>query len=305
MRIWLRKFAGPLFALIAAVGFSAKAIFIKMAYAEAHLDSSTLLALRMLFSMPFFLLMASWGGRMGGRTESGPITRRDWLLLSALGFLGYYMASFLDFLGLQYISAALERLILFTYPGMVLLFSVLFLGKVIHGREILALILSFSGICVVFVQDLRITESPKALWTGSGLVLLSSIAYSVYLVGNVDVIRRLGSMRFTGVAASISSIFVLGHFWIFHPWRQLAVPSSIYGLVLLLALLSTAIPIWLTSEAIRRIGPSHVAIVGSVGPIITIGLSAWLLNEAVTIYTFLGALLVLGGVLLVSGLREG
>lgn len=306
-----------------------------MAYAQTAMDTSTLLALRMLFSLPFFVAMAVWGGKVGERTGSGAITRRDWALLSVLGFLGYYLASFLDFLGLQYISAALERLILFTYPGIVLLFSVLFLGKTIHGREILALLLSFSGICIVFVHDLRITESPRALWVGSRLILLSSIAYSAYLVGNVAIIRRLGSMRFTGVAASISSVFVLGHFLVLHPLSQLRVPPSIYGVVILLALLSTAIPIWLTSEAIRRIGPSHVAIVGSVGPVITIGLSAWLLDEAVTVYTFLGtrakrsppapwsspvflrnwwrgpcplrflgALLVLGGVVLVSGLRD-
>ncbi len=302
---WLKRFGGPLFALLGAVGFSAKAVFIKMVYTRAAMDTSTLLALRMLYSLPFFVAMAVWGGKVGAGTESGPIGRRDWGLLALLGFLGYYVASFLDFLGLQYISAALERLILFTYPGIVLLFSVLFRGKTIHGREMLALGLSFGGICVVFAHDLRVTESPRALWIGSGFVFLSAVVYSAYLVGNVEVIRRLGSMRFTGVAASISSVFVLGHFLVFHPVSQLRAPASIQGIVILLALVSTALPLWMTSEAIRLIGPSHVAIVTSVGPIITIGLSAWWLGEVVTVYTYLGAVLVLAGVVLVSGLRNG
>lgn len=284
-----------MFAVLAALGFSAKAIFIKIAYTTARIDSISLLSLRMLFSLPFFLAMAWWGGR--GRA---PLTLRDWGLLSWFGFLGYYFSSFLDFLGLQYISAALERLILFTYPAVVLLLSSLMYGRSIHGREILALLISFSGIAVVFVQDLKITESPRALWIGSALVFATSLTYSFYLVGNTSLIRRLGATRFTGMAASISSVFVLGHFLAMHSPGDLHIPASLYVTVLALALVSTAIPIWMTSEALRLIGPNRVAIISSIGPILTIWMGALFLGETVNAVTYLGAILVLAGVALVT-----
>jgi drug/metabolite transporter (DMT)-like permease len=289
---------GPVYALIAAIGFSAKAIFIKLVYAQSRVDSVTLLALRMLFALPFFLWMAWFSGR---RTPAA-ITPRDWVALAWLGFLGYYFASLLDFLGLQYISAALERLILFLYPAIVMVLAVVMYGKPVHGREILALILSFSGIAAVFVSDLRLSETPRALWTGGALVFASSVAYAFYLVGNNDLIRRLGAMRFTGIAASISAVFVLGHFIVTRPVAALHIPVAMYSNVLALALVSTALPIWLTSEAIRRVGPSRVAIVGSVGPIFTIWMGGLFLGEPVTAITILGALLVLGGVMLVTNL---
>ncbi len=289
--IWI----GPLFAALAAIGFSAKAIFIKIAYAGARIDSITLIALRMLFSLPFFLGMAWWGGRGQAR-----LTRRDWVLLSWFGFLGYYFSSLLDFLGLQYISAALERLILFTYPAVVLILSAVLFGRSIHGREILALLLSFSGIAAVFLQDLKITQSPRELWIGSGLVFAASLTYSFYLVGNTALIRRLGATRFTGMAASISAVFVLGHFLALHSPRALHVPADLYAAVLGLSLVSTAIPIWMTSEALRRIGPNRVAIIGSIGPILTIWMGALFLGESVNAVTYLGAILVLGGVAIVT-----
>lgn len=291
------KFLGPIFALLGAIGFSAKAIFIKIAYATAHIDSVTLLALRMLFSLPFFLGMAWFAGRSAG---AEPLTRRDWLLLTWFGFLGYYFSSYLDFKGLQYISAALERLILFTYPAVVVFLSALLYKRVIHGREILALLLSFSGIALVFVQDLRLSESPRDLWIGGGLIFSASLTYAGYLVGNTGIIRRIGAARFTGLAASISSIFVLGHFLATHSVASLNIPPSLYLTVTALALISTALPIWLTSEALRLVGPSRVAIISSVGPIVTIGLGALFLGEHLSAVTVVGALFVLGGVSLVT-----
>ncbi|MCZ2152067.1 MAG: DMT family transporter [Bryobacterales bacterium] len=293
-----RNWIGPLYALIAAIGFSAKAIFIKIVYAQSRVDPVTLLALRMLFALPFFLWMAWFSGR---RTPAA-ITRRDWMALGWLGFLGYYFASLLDFLGLQYISAALERLILFLYPTIVMALAVVLYGKPVHGREVLALLLSFSGIAAVFVSDLRLSETPRALWTGGALVFASSVAYAFYLVGNNELIRKLGAMRFTGIAASISAVFILGHFFVTRPVAALRIPPAMYSQVLALAVVSTALPIWMTSEAIRRAGPSRVAIVGSVGPIFTIWMGGLFLGEPVTAITMLGALLVLGGVMLVTNL---
>jgi drug/metabolite transporter (DMT)-like permease len=291
------KLLGPAFALLGAIGFSAKAIFIKIAYATAHVDSVTLLALRMLSSLPFFLGMAWYAGRQQG---AQPLTRRDWLLLAWFGFLGYYFSSYLDFKGLQYISAALERLILFTYPAVVVFLSAFLYKRPIHGREIGALLLSFSGIAIVFLQDLRISESPHELWIGGGLIFAASLTYACYLVGNTGLIRRIGAARFTGLAASISSVFVLGHFFATHPLAALDIPASLYMTVTALALLSTALPIWLTSEALRLVGPSRVAIISSVGPIVTIVLGTVFLGEHLSTVTVLGAVLVLCGVSLVT-----
>lgn len=288
---------GPLLALLAATGFSAKAIFIKLAYAEARIDAVTLLALRMLFSLPFFLWMIWWGGRKAGVE---PIGRRDWLLLIWLGFLGNYAASYLDFRSLQYISAALERLILFTYPAIVLILSALFLGRAVHGKEALAILLSFSGIGLVFWHDMRFAGSARDLWIGGALVFLASLAYAAYLVGNTEVIRRVGSLRFAGIVTSISAVFVLAHFAATHPLSALAIPPRLYGIVLALAVVSTAIPNWLTAEAIRRIGSSRVAIIGTIGPILTIFMGGVFLKEPMTIELLFGALLVLGGVTLAS-----
>lgn len=288
---------GPIFALLGAIGFSAKAIFIKVAYAQAHIDSVTLLALRMLLSMPFFLGMSWWSSRSPGAL---PLTRRDAFLLALFGFLGYYFSSFLDFFGLQFISAALERLILFTYPTFVVILSAIFFHRPIHGKEILALLLSFSGIAIVFVEDLKIAESPHALWVGGGLVFGASITYSIYLVGNTPLIHRLGSTRFTGLAASMSSVFVLGHFLAIHRVSELNIPAVAYPTILGLALVSTVIPIWLTSEALRLAGPSRVAIMSSIGPIVTIWLGVIFLGEPLSLITFAGAFLVLAGVALTT-----
>lgn len=290
-----RNWIGPFYALIAAAGFSAKAIFIKSVYMHSRVDAVTLLALRMLFALPFFLWMAWFSGR-----GNSAVARRDWLTLVWLGFLGYYFASLLDFLGLQYISAALERLILFLYPTIVMVLAVVMYGKTVNGREVLALLLSFSGIAAVFVSDLRLSETPRALWIGGALVFASSTAYAFYLVGSNSLIQRLGAMRFTGVAASISAVFVLGQFLATRPVAALWIPSAMYGRVLGLAVVSTALPIWMTSEAIRRAGPSRVAIIGSAGPILTIWMGGLFLDEPVTAITMLGAFLVLGGVTLVT-----
>lgn len=268
-----------------------------MAYAQGHMDTPTLLALRMLLSLPFFVLMA-W---LGSRKPAAPrLTRRDWLLLFWFGFIGYYFSSFLDFLALQYISAALERLILFTYPTIVVLLSAALYGRSIHGKEMLALLLSFGGIALVFVEDLKITQTPRELWIGGSLVFCAAFTYSLYLVGNTKLLRRLGSMRFTGLTASTASLFVLGHFFSGHSIAALYLKSSLFTTVLALAFLSTVIPVWLTSEALRLIGPSRVAIIGSVGPICTIWMGALFLGEPVSATTYAGALLVLAGVFLVT-----
>lgn len=291
------RWIGPLCAVLGVLGFSFKAILIKLAYAWHPVDAVTLLALRMLFSAPFFVAMAWWASR---NPEARPVARADWFSIVWLGFIGYYVASLLDFMGLQYITAALERLVLFLYPTMVVLLSALVLKKPVSRRATLALLLSYGGIVLAFAHDLRFTGDPRALWIGGALVFASAFCYSLYLVGAGDVIARVGSMRFIARAMLASTVFVLLQFAATHSVAALDVPPSIYGISLAMAVFSTVLPTWLVAEAIRRIGANASSLIGSLGPVFTIGLSAMILGEPVHWIQLAGAALVLTGVALVT-----
>jgi drug/metabolite transporter (DMT)-like permease len=294
-----RRWFGPACAILGTLGFSFKAILIKLAYAAAPVDAITLLALRMLYSAPFFVAMAWWAGRRGG-----PIARRDLLAILWLGFLGYYLASLLDFMGLRYVTASLERLILYLYPTMVVLLSALFLGKPVTRRAVGALVLSYAGIALVFRHDAAVGDSAATL-VGGGLVFASALCYAVYLVSAGGVIGRIGSMRFTALAMLASTLFVLAHFAIARPLAALDVPASIHGLSIAMAIAATVLPTWLVAEAIRRLGANGTSLVGSLGPVFTIGLGALLLGESIHAIQLAGAALVLGGVALVTAKPRG
>ena len=291
------RWMGPACAVFGVLGFSFKAILIKLAYAWHPVDAVTLLALRMLFSAPFFIAMAWWAGR---RPAAKPITRRDWRALAWLGFIGYYLASLLDFMGLVYITAALERLVLFLYPTLVVVLSAVLRGKPITRRAALALLLSYAGIAFVFVHDLRLGGDTAALWTGGALVFASAFAYALYLVDAGAVIARMGSLRFIAWAMLVSSAFVLAQFALTRDLALLRVPAPIYGLSLAMAVFSTVLPTWLIAEAIRRLGANTSSLIGSLGPVFTIGLGALILGEAVHGVQLVGAALVLFGVALVT-----
>ena len=289
------RWVGPLCAVIGTLGFSFKAILIKLAYAMSAVDAITLLALRMLYAAPFFVAMAWWSGRTGA-----PLARRDWLAIAALGFLGYYLASLLDFLGLRYVSASLERLVVFLYPTMVLLLSAAFLGQPITRRAIGALALCYAGIVLVFRHDIAVAGDSAAIWLGGALVFASAFCYAVYLVVAGGVIARIGSMRFIALAMFTSTVFVFVHFALARPLAALDVPPSVHALSLTMAIASTVVPTWLVAEAIRRIGANATSLVGSLGPVFTIALGAWLLAEPVHPIQLVGAALVLAGVALVT-----
>ena len=277
------------------LGFSFKAILIKLAYAWSSIDATTLLALRMLYSAPFFVAMAWWSGR-----GAAPIGRADWRALVWLGFVGYYLASLLDFMGLAYITAALERLVLFLYPTMVVLLNAAFHRKPVGRRAWQALALSYMGIVLVFWHDLRVSGDPQAIAVGGALVFGSAFAYALYLVGAGGVIARLGSMRFIAWAMLASTVFVLAQFALTRPLAALDVPPRIHLLSLAMAVFSTVLPTWLVAEAIRRIGANASSLIGSLGPVFTIGLGAVILGEPMHAIQLAGAALVLAGVLLVS-----
>ncbi len=288
---------GPFLAIAAALGFAGKAIFIKLVYASSPgMDAVTLLALRMMFALPFFALLYAIGAKQAGAVA---LVRRDLGIMALLGFLGYYFASFLDFWGLQFISATLERLILFTYPAWILLFSAMFFGQPVKPRQTIALLVSGSGLALAFLADVHADRT--ALVRGASLVFASSVVYAVFLIGSGRIVGRAGSLRFASLSVTFSSVFVFAHFFATHPAKALLDQSPrVMWLSFLLGLLATALPIWWTAEAIRRIGPGRVGIIGTVGPIATIWLGHWTVGEPVTALQMAGAALVLAGVTLVS-----
>lgn len=281
--------------VLAAVGFSFKAILVKLAYRHG-VDAETLLALRMLFSLPFFLFM----GWQGSRRAMAPLGWRDWRALFLLGLSGYYLASYLDFLGLGYITAALERLILFAYPSIVVILSALFLGKPLTQRTVVALVMCYVGVAFAVAHDLTLSDDTTDVMIGSALVFGSAVAYALYLMGNGQVVGRLGAARVTAWASTVACTLSIGQFLILRPIAALDQPWQVYGLAIAMALFSTVLPIWCVSEAIRRIGAGPVALTGSLGPIVTLGLGAVMLDEAIGVAQLAGGAMVVGGVLVMA-----
>ncbi len=285
--------------LVAAIAFSAKAIFVKLAYDDPAVlknavDPITLLMLRMGLSLPFFAVIACWSAR-----RQPPLSRRDWGAVIALGLIGYYAASLFDFWGLQYISAALERLILFLNPTLVVLISAATIGYRIRRRDVFALATSYLGIALVFVHDLQL--NPEKVLLGGGLVLLSAVFYAIYLVGGGQMVKRLGGVRFAAYASIVSTMAIALHFVCVHPLAVLTSQSErVYWLAGWMAIVSTVLPVIMLAEGMRRIGSSNAAMISSVGPISTIFMGAVFLGEQVTALQISGAGLVLVGVLVIS-----
>lgn len=289
------RLSGALIVAVAAIAFSGKAIIIKLAY-RYGVDALTLLALRMVFSAPLFLALAWWDNR---REHRAPLAAADLRAVAMLGFIGYYLASYFDFLGLQYVTAALERLLLFIHPTFVLLLSAMIFKRPITSRDVVAVVLSYLGIAVVFGHDMA--TQPGNVLLGSFWVLMSALFYAGYLMGSGRIVGRVGSIRFSCYAGLVSCIAVVAHFAVMRDVRLIFTqPMPVYSLSMLMAAVSTVLPIVLTSEGIRRIGASHASIVASIGPIATIFLGAMFLDEPITALQLLGAALVLAGILAIS-----
>ena len=286
-------FLGVVFALLAAVGFSAKAILVKLVYLDS-VDAVTLLALRMVFSVPFFIGVALWVRRQ----HAEPLNTHDRLLVLGLGLIGYYCSSFLDFLGLQYISAGLERLILFLYPTMTVMLTALLYKRAIGRKVIAAMLLSYAGIALVFIHDVGAKEGSIVL--GSALVFASTLSYSIYLVGAGHAIARIGTLRFTAYAMVVASAASLLQFVAMRPLDALDLPLRVYELSVAMAIFSTVLPVFLLSFAIRRIGSGSASLIGSIGPVSTIYMAYVFLGESLSLLQIAGSSLVLVGVLIIS-----
>lgn len=282
---------GMLLAVMAAVFFSAKAIFIKLAY-RYGVDAVTLLTLRMAFALPVFVVVAAIERR---KSKAVRIGRKQYISIVALGLIGYYLASMLDFIGLQYVSAGIERLTLFLFPAFTVLLSALFLGRRIGMAEAVALILSYIGIVFAVQQEVSL-DGENALF-GAILIFGSTLAYALYLTGSGELIPRVGSRRFMALAMIVSCLAVMMQFVVSRDISALLQPLPVYGYGLLIAVFSTVLPAFMLASAIQRIGASHTSIIGGIGPVVTIGLAALFLDERMSGMQLFGAALVIAGVL--------
>lgn len=283
---------GRLFAVLAALGFSLKAIFVKLAYAAGPVDAVTLLALRMGLALPLFLWLV-WLSRGEGRASLG---LADGVRILLLGMFGYYLSSLFDFYGLEYISAGLERLILFTYPTLVLVLQAIVLRERPSRRTLLAVGICYVGLGMAFLHDLSIGAGAQAL-RGGAWVFASAVTYALYYFGTGVMVQRLGSMRLAGLAGGASALMVLAHYGVTGDAAELAsLPGSVWLHAALMALCSTVLPIYWMALAIQRMGATHAAAVGNLGPVFTIFASWALLSEAISLYQLMGLALVLFGV---------
>jgi drug/metabolite transporter (DMT)-like permease len=282
-------------AILGAAGFSIKAIFVKSAF-RYGVDAETLLALRMLYSLPLFVLM---GVLASQRSDAQPIRWTDWRDLAVLGVLGYYTASYLDFLGLQYISAALERVILFTYPTIVVLFTAWRSRRAPTRSTTTALLLCYAGVALVVTHDLR--SGGHATLLGSALVFASAVSYAFYLLRAGPLLVRLGSARVAAWGTTIACLLALGQFVLVRPVGTIvAQPAQVQMLSIAMAVFSTVLPVWFVTVAMRDLGAGPTAMIGSLGPVITLLLAWIVLGEPLSVLQLLGAVLVIGGVRLVA-----
>ncbi len=284
--------SGLALAMAGAIAFSGKAIIVKLAYRHG-VDAVTLIMYRMLFAAPLFIGLAWWAGR--GRP---PLSRRDLGIVFGLGFSGYYLASFLDFAGLQYISASLERLILYLNPTLVLLLSVLFVGQRVTARQLVALAVSYAGVLLVFGHEVSLAGADTAL--GAALVFGSAVSYAVYLVLSGAHVKRLGALRLTGWATSIACALCIGQFLLLRPLEAAVVAPEVLWLSLLNAALCTFAPVIMVMLAVERIGATLTAQTGMIGPLSTLLLGVWLLGEPFNTWIAAGTAGVLLGVWLLA-----
>jgi drug/metabolite transporter (DMT)-like permease len=279
---------GLLLATLGAIAFSGKAIIVKLAY-RYGVDAVTLIMYRMLFALPIFVLMAWWASR-----GKPPLTRRDWWGVLGLGFSGYYLASYLDFAGLAYISASLERLILYLNPTLVLI-----LGRLLYQRRItrfqaLGMGISYLGVFLVFGHEIGLAGSHAAL--GAALVFGSAISYAIYLSFSGELVKRLGSLRLVGLATLVACVLCIAQFVLLRPMSAALVAPEVIWLSVLNATLCTAAPVLMVMMAIERIGASLAAQTGMVGPMSTIAMGALILGEPFTGWVAAGTVLVILGI---------
>jgi drug/metabolite transporter (DMT)-like permease len=278
-----------------SIAFSGKAIIVKLAYRHG-VDAVTLIMYRMLFALPLFLALAWWAGR--GKPA---LTSRDWRVVAGLGLTGYYLASFLDFAGLAYVSAGFERLVLYLNPTLVLLIGRVLFKRRVAGGQLFALAVSYTGVLLVFGHELGVAGGHVAL--GAALVFASAVSYAVYLVFSGEEVRRLGALRLTGLASTVACLLCLLQFALLRPLSAAQVAPPVLWLSVLNATACTVAPVLMVMMAIERVGATVAAQTGMIGPLSTILMGVVILGEPFTVWIALGTLFVLSGIWLLAKAR--
>ena len=279
-------------ALVGTLAFSGKAIIVKLAY-RYGVDAVTLIMFRMLFALPVFMAMAWWGSR-----GQEALTHKDWTGIFLLGFSGYYLASFLDFAGLAYISASLERLILYLNPTIVLILGLVLFKRRTTRWQLLGMAISYSGVVLVFGHEITL-QGKDAVW-GALLVFLSAISYALYLVYSGEMVKRIGSLRLVGLASTVACLCCLLQFALLRPLSAALVAPEVIWLSLLNASVCTVLPVLLIMMAIERIGASMTAQIGMLGTMSTILMGIVVLGEPFTMWVAAGTVLVIAGIYVFS-----
>lgn len=293
---------GVLIAFLGAICFSTKAIFVKLAYRDTTVDAISLLALRMVFSLPFFVGSA-WVS--SSKQTNVKFTPRQWVNVAMIGCLGYYISSLLDFLGLQYVTAGIERLILFSYPTLVMLMSSMIFKEKIRPIQWMALVITYVGLLIAFISEVNLQSAQSSNFIlGSVLIFICAFTYAAYIVGSGRLIPMIGAAKFNSYAMSFASIGVLLHFFLNSDISLWNFPSLVYVYSFLMAILSTVVPSYLVVLGINRIGSGNTAIVGSIGPVSTLLLAYFFLQESISLFQIVGTGMILFGVLLVSGQKR-
>ncbi|MFK7775751.1 MAG: DMT family transporter [Saprospiraceae bacterium] len=282
---------------IGAIFFSTKAIFVKLAY-QYGIDSVSLLTLRMAFSFPLFLAIGFWSFRKKSN-QTYQLTKNDWGWSIIMGLCGYYVASLFDFMGLQYISASFERIILYLYPTIVLLISFFFFHSRIRRVHVIALLLTYIGVGIAFYENFQTAEESEVV-TGASLVFGAALAYAIYLVGSGHLLPKIGTFRYNSISMSAACLGIFIHNIGLHGFNLLEFALPIYWISLAMALVATVIPSFMMAEGIRVIGSSNAAIIGSIGPISTIGMAYLFLGERLGWLQWVGTFFVIVGVLLIT-----
>ncbi|MFT3824140.1 MAG: DMT family transporter [Chitinophagaceae bacterium] len=286
---------------LGAVLFSTKAIIVKVAFAHTKTDALTLLTLRMLFALPFYLVSA-WA--ISRNKDNPPLTKKQWLFVFILGLFGYYLSSLFDFIGLQYVSAGLERLILFLYPTFAVLINAVVFRQPITGIQKIALALTYLGIGIAYVGELHIdTSNPNFFW-GSFLIFLCAVTYSSYIAGSGYMVPRIGAARFTSYSMLAATAGIFIHFLVAGNYHSLYQQADLWWYGVLLAIIATVIPTFMLSEGMKRIGTNNVAIISAIGPVSTILQAHFILHEKIFMAQVAGTLLVVMGVLIIGWKKD-
>jgi len=288
---------GALLAFVGIFMFSAKAIFVKLVY-EFGVDSITVLAYRMIFSLPIYI--AIWLAYRKKEMKKNNTHFKTFFAVIPLGIMGYYLASFLDFEGLVYIDASMERLIVFIYPTLVLLLGFLLFKRRIMRNQVVAIAIAYIGIAIAFGNKIDFNEQNNIL-LGSVFVFGSTLSYAIYLVFSEKYIQKIGTVVFTSLSMIVSCIAVLTHYYFSYGFTLFQHSFEVYLYTFLMSIFCTVIPSFMITQSIKMIGSSNMAILGSVGPISTMILAVIFLNEVITAYQIAGTVVVILGVLMLKG----